>query len=166
MEIDFLVFLVSLAVAFLLSARLQRVISGPIRELADTASLVSANENYSLRATKKGTDEIGFLFDQFNSMLDRLQQRDVALQQAHDSLEKRVAERTSYLNALIENTPLGIMVVDSEQKVQLCNPAFEKLFEQTRQGDDRKTDRRLVRESWPPVQAPLFPPGMKRLSTW
>ncbi len=133
LEIDFLVLLVSLAVAFLLSTRLQRVISGPIRELADTASSVSTQENYSIRATKRGNDEIGLLFDQFNSMLDRLQQRDVALQRAHDNLEKRVAERTSYLNALIQNSPLGILVLDSEQKVQLCNSAFEKLFEHIRE---------------------------------
>jgi two-component system sensor histidine kinase/response regulator len=133
LEIDLLVFLVSLAAAFLLSTRLQRVISGPIRELADTASSVSTQENYSIRATKKGNDEIGLLFDQFNSMLDRLQQRDVALQRAHDNLEKKVAERTSYLNALIQNSPLGIMVLDSEQEIQLCNSAFEKLFEYTRE---------------------------------
>src|SRR5580704_9484332 len=132
LEIDFLVLLVSLAVAFLLSTRLQRVISGPIRELADTASSVSTQENYSVRAIKGGNDEIGLLFDQFNSMLDRLQQRDVALQGAHDNLEKSVAERTSYLNALIQNTPLGILVLDAGQKVQLCNSAFEKLFEYMR----------------------------------
>jgi two-component system sensor histidine kinase/response regulator len=132
-EIAFLVLLTSLAIAFVLSSRLQRVISGPIRELADTASSVSAHENYSVRATKRGNDEIGLLFDQFNKMLDRIQQRDVALQQAHDGLEKRVAERTAYLNALIENSPLAIMVFDSDQKVQLCNPAFEALFQYSRQ---------------------------------
>jgi PAS domain S-box-containing protein len=133
LEIDFLVLLASLAVAFLLSTRLQRVISGPIRELADTALSVSTRENYSIRATKRGDDEIGLLFDQFNSMLDRIQQRDSALQEAHSELENRVAERTSYLNALIENSPLAIMVLDSGQKVQLCNPAFENLFQCVRQ---------------------------------
>jgi PAS domain S-box-containing protein len=129
LKIDFLVLLVCLAIALVLCTRLQRVISDPIRELADTASSVSTQENYSIRAIKRGNDEIGLLFDQFNSMLDRLQQRGIALQKAHDNLEKRVAERTSYLNALIQNSPLGIMVVDSEQMVQLCNSAFEKLFE-------------------------------------
>jgi PAS domain S-box-containing protein len=133
LEIDSLVLLASLAVAFLLSIRLQRVISGPIHELAMTASSVSTQENYSIRATKRGDDEIGLLFDQFNSMLDRLQQRDVAIQRAHDNLEKSVAERTSYLNALIQNSPIGIMVLDSQQKIQLCNPAFEKLFEYSRE---------------------------------
>jgi two-component system sensor histidine kinase/response regulator len=132
LEIAFLILLGSLAVAFVLSSRLQRVISTPIRELAETASSVSAQKSYSVRAIKKGNDEIGLLFDQFNKMLDRIQQRDVALQEAHDDLEKRVEERTAYLNALIENSPLAIMVLDSDHKVQLCNPAFEALFQYSR----------------------------------
>jgi len=133
LEIASLVFLASLAVAFMLASRLQRVISVPIRELAETASSVSAHENYSVRAIKRGNDEIGLLFDQFNKMLDRIQQRDVALQEAHDGLEERVEERTAYLNALIENSPLAIMVLDSDHRVQLCNPAFETLFQYSRQ---------------------------------
>jgi PAS domain S-box-containing protein len=132
MEIASLVLLASLVVAFLLSSRLQRLISGPIRELADTVTSVSTHGNYSLRATKRGNDEIGLLFDQFNIMLDRIQQRDLALQLAHDGLETRVAERTAYLNALVENSPLAIMVLDAEQRVQLCNTAFEKLFQYAR----------------------------------
>jgi uncharacterized membrane protein affecting hemolysin expression len=105
--IEFVVLLASLAIAVLLSYRLQRVISGPIQELAETASSVTAHENYSARAVKRGQEEIGVLFDRFNSMLDRIQQRDVDLQKAHQDLERRVEERTSYLNALIENSPLA-----------------------------------------------------------
>jgi len=130
--IDFVVLLGSLAVAYLLSYRLQRVISEPIRELAETASSVSAHESYSIRATKRSKDEIGVLVDQFNGMLDRIQQRDVAIQKTHDDLERRVEERTAYLNALIENSPLAIMVLDSSEKVQLCNPAFEQMFQYSR----------------------------------
>ena len=129
LEIDFLVLLASLAVAFLLSTRLQRVISRPIRELADTALSVSTRANYSIRARKRSDDEIGLLFDQFNSMLDRIQQGDIALQKVQDELERRVAERTSYVNALIDNSPLAIMVLDADQKIQLCNPAFQHLFQ-------------------------------------
>ncbi|MFQ5926573.1 MAG: PAS domain S-box protein [Terriglobia bacterium] len=42
--------------------------------------------------------------------------------------EKRLEERTTYLNALIENSPLAIVVLDSQHRVQMCNPAFERLF--------------------------------------
>ena len=150
--IDFIVLVGSLAVVFVLSHRLQRVISEPIRELAGTAAMFSAHENYSMRATKRSNDEIGVLVDQFNGMLDRLQQRDVFLQQARDGLEKSVAERTSYLNALIENSPLGILVLDSERLVKLSNPAFETLFQYTRLEvvgktiDGLITDRDLLSE--------------------
>ncbi|HZV60376.1 MAG TPA: response regulator [Candidatus Eremiobacteraceae bacterium] len=132
-EIDMLVLLGCLAVAFALSYWLQRAISEPIRELAQTARSVSAHENYSIRAVKRSEDEIGFLFDQFNGMLDRIQLRDVAIQRAHDQLEVRVAERTAYLNALIENNPLAIMVIDASEHIQLCNSAFETLFQYPRQ---------------------------------
>jgi PAS domain S-box-containing protein len=130
--IDFIVLLGSLLVAYVLSYGLQRTISEPICELARTASSVSAHENYSIRAIKKGQDEIGVLFDQFNSMLDRIQERDVAIHTAHRDLERKVEERTSYLNALIENSPMAILVLDSAEMAQLCNPAFEQMFQYSR----------------------------------
>ena len=37
-------------------------------------------------------------------------------------------ERTTYLNSLIENSPLAIAVLDRERQVELANPAFCKLF--------------------------------------
>jgi diguanylate cyclase (GGDEF)-like protein/PAS domain S-box-containing protein len=41
---------------------------------------------------------------------------------------KELHEQTSYLNSLIENTPLGVVVLNRDHRVQLCNDAFEKLF--------------------------------------
>lgn len=43
--------------------------------------------------------------------------------------ETDLAEKTAYLNALIENSPLGIVVLDAERRVRLCNPAFLGLFQ-------------------------------------
>ncbi len=42
--------------------------------------------------------------------------------------EQQLKERTAYLNALLENSPLAIAVHDAEGRVQICNPAFERLF--------------------------------------
>ena len=141
--------LASFGVAYVLASRLQRSVSEPILELAQTAFSVSAAKDYSLRVTKRGKDEIGFLFDRFNEMLEQIQQRDAALQSARDQLEARVDERTrelrhevaerkqaeraldeqkSFLKALIDNCPLGIVAVTTANIVQLCNPAFERLY--------------------------------------
>jgi two-component system, cell cycle sensor histidine kinase and response regulator CckA len=42
--------------------------------------------------------------------------------------EERVAEHTAYLQALTENNPLAIVVMDANRRIQMCNPAFEQLF--------------------------------------
>jgi signal transduction histidine kinase/DNA-binding response OmpR family regulator len=99
--IDFAVLSCSLAVAFLLSYRLQRVISEPIRELTETATELSAHENYSVRVTKRSSDDIGILVGSFNQMLERIQERDGALKSARDQLELRVQERTKELQAQV-----------------------------------------------------------------
>jgi diguanylate cyclase (GGDEF)-like protein/PAS domain S-box-containing protein len=43
-------------------------------------------------------------------------------------MARQLGERTDFLNSLIENNPLGIVVHDSEGRVQLCNEAFANLF--------------------------------------
>jgi two-component system, NtrC family, sensor kinase len=94
-----LVLLLTLLVAFVLSARLQRLISEPILDLVRTVRAVAQDKNYSIRAAKRGTDEIGVLIDRFNEMLFQIQQRDAALQSARNDLEARVAERTREVEA-------------------------------------------------------------------
>ena len=45
----------------------------------------------------------------------------------------RRAERTNYLNTLIQNTPFGIVIIDAAGHVSLCNPAFEHTFGHSRE---------------------------------
>jgi PAS domain S-box-containing protein len=53
--------------------------------------------------------------------------------------EQALMERTTYLQGLIEHSPLAIVVMDGDHRVQICNPAFEKIFlysqEEMRGGD-------------------------------
>jgi diguanylate cyclase (GGDEF)-like protein/PAS domain S-box-containing protein len=44
-------------------------------------------------------------------------------------ISSELQERTVFLNALIENNPLGIVALDREGRVQMCNDAFERLFQ-------------------------------------
>jgi PAS domain S-box-containing protein len=42
--------------------------------------------------------------------------------------EQQLLERTMYLDALIANSPLGIVTKDERNRVVFCNPAFERMF--------------------------------------
>ena len=84
-------------VAYLVSLRLQRVISGPIVDLAEVARVVSEKKDYSIRAVKQNNDEVGLLIDAFNTMLEQIQNRESDLREARDKLEERVVKRTTEL---------------------------------------------------------------------
>ena len=150
LDIVVLVMAATLVIAYILAAWLQGLISKPVLELARTASAVSAAKDYSLRAAKISGDEIGELADQFNEMLSQIQARDSKLQAARQQLEIRVEartrelrsevaerkeaerqleERTTFLNSVIDNSPVGIVAIGPDSRIQMCNPAFEKLFQ-------------------------------------
>ena len=84
-------------VAFLVSSRLQRVISAPILSLAEVARMVSDQKNYSARVQKESNDEVGILITAFNEMLEQIQQHQAALIDANEQLEERVRRRTAEL---------------------------------------------------------------------
>ncbi len=84
--------LISGFLAFLVSSKLQKVISGPIVHLEDTMRMVSAHKNYEVRAVKAYADEIGSLIDGFNTMLSDIQHRDTALRGANEELQTRTRE--------------------------------------------------------------------------
>ena len=64
------------ALAFVLSSKLQRLISSPILRLTEVTRAVSRDRNYDIRAEQTGEDEVGELIDGFNEMLSEIQQRD------------------------------------------------------------------------------------------
>jgi signal transduction histidine kinase/CheY-like chemotaxis protein len=90
----------ALGIALLMTARLRRVVSGPIDRLAQTTRQVSIERNYSIRAEKQGQDEIGELIDGFNDMLAQIGLRDEELRCHREHLEEEVSNRTAELVAM------------------------------------------------------------------
>ncbi len=82
----------SLALAYLLCVLLQRFVSEPILSLARTMSIVSRDRNYSIRSQRTTNDEIGTLFDGFNSMLEQIQARDDTLSRKNQELAHLIGE--------------------------------------------------------------------------
>ncbi|MHB8067777.1 MAG: PAS domain S-box protein [Desulfobaccales bacterium] len=93
-----LALLPSLIFAFFLASRFQRLITGPIKGLAQTMKTVSQEKNYTLQVAKQSEDELGVLIDGFNEMLAQIQKRDAALEGHREELEQEVARRTAQLS--------------------------------------------------------------------
>jgi two-component system sensor histidine kinase/response regulator len=62
--------------AYYLSRYLARLLSSPIENLAGTMNTVLERKDYSIRGNKEADDELGYLFDGFNNILDQVQERD------------------------------------------------------------------------------------------
>jgi signal transduction histidine kinase/DNA-binding response OmpR family regulator len=107
-----LVLFVTLSISLLIAYRLQRVISGPILELARTTHRVTLTGDTSLRAAKRAEDEIGVLCDGINDMLDQIQRRE----RERDAAEHRTQEKTRFLANMSHElrTPLNSIIGFSE----------------------------------------------------
>lgn len=86
-----------LLVSNFLASRLVGTITGPLAAIAEIVQAVSTRRDYSLRAQKKGPEELGILIEGINDMLSQIQVRDGALQLARNELGNRVQERTAEL---------------------------------------------------------------------
>ena len=139
-----LVMLAATGVAFFLSIRLQKVISGPLSDLAQTVAVVRANKNYSVRAQKQGDDELGSLIDGFNEMLAQIQERDTNLERRVSARTQELAESLSVLNATLSSTTDGILVV---------NPQGKKIFQNRRNVELWKLPAEIANTEEDPIQS-------------
>src|SRR3954453_23020040 len=175
-EIAIAIVLFSLLTAFVLAARLQRLISSPIVDLARVAALVSKEKSFTVRATPtKLNDEVGNLVDAFNSMLAELEQRDDKLLVHQTELQSMVAQRIAELtaandalllaknaaekaatrsaqlareSALILNSATdGILGIDLDNKPTFLNPAGAAMIGMTLADFQGKTIHAAVHHS-------------------
>ncbi len=93
---------VSFLLAYLISIRLQHLVSRPILSLVEKMRMVTEEENFAVRAEKESNDEVGTLIDGFNNMLGRIQDRDGQLERYRHHLEDLVCKRTSELSSTNE----------------------------------------------------------------
>jgi signal transduction histidine kinase/DNA-binding response OmpR family regulator len=106
-----------------MTARLQRVISKPILDLAAVANVISEKRDYSVRAVRQTQDEIGFLIDCFNGMLAQMEKHEKTLRDVNEQLAKsetRALAATEAKSQFLANmshelrTPLNAIIGYSE----------------------------------------------------
>lgn len=112
--------LLAFVVAILISAKLQRIISDPIREMTGVARHIKDDKDYSIRSKSSSNDEIGMLSDAFNGMLDQIEERGKNLEQAR----KRAEEVSLELQEL--NKTLEIRIKDRTKELADANADLQK----------------------------------------
>ncbi len=112
------VFLLLALIAFLLTSRMQEIISRPIRDLAKTVDRVTTSNDFSIRANLLTTkDEVGDLVNGFNSMLEQIQARDNQLEEYRQNLEELVLQRTRELTQTNSELQQAIRELKSAKRV-------------------------------------------------
>jgi len=135
----------SLAVSYGLSVRFQKDISGPIRDLAETARSIAIQNDYTLRARIRGTEEVGLLADSFNNMLDQIQHRDSSLQKINEALQKAEERFKSTLDHMLE----GCQIIGFDWRYIYINEAAQK---QNRRSKEELLGNRYM-DMWPGIEA-------------
>jgi signal transduction histidine kinase/CheY-like chemotaxis protein len=93
--IALLVMILGMLVALGVSAWLQRIVTRPILAIGRIAREVVAQGDYSRRAEKISTDEVGELVEAFNNMLREIERRTQALEASNSEKAREVEERRS-----------------------------------------------------------------------
>jgi PAS domain S-box-containing protein len=103
LQITLGVLVLSLIAALVISAAFRRRLIDPISRLAATATSVSRDKNYSVRAPNiEGRDELALLIQSFNEMLSHIQARDLDLQ-----------NERARLATVVNNAPVGILLAEA-----------------------------------------------------
>ena len=109
-----------LIISYFAAISLQRIISEPVLGLVQAADTISAKADYSVRVRKVGNDEIGILYDGFNTMLEIIEMRDSELRIKSGELHQRNLE----LENFIETSPDAIVITDLHGSIFMVNYQF------------------------------------------
>jgi len=134
-ELGFGIVFVMLSLTLLISAvwmglTFANYLVGPIRRLIRATDEVASGNLEVQVPTSKSEGDLGHLGETFNKMTAELRQQHRSLTAANALLE----ERRAFIEAALSGVPVGVIGVDSEGIVGVCNAAAERLAGGPREG--------------------------------
>lgn len=97
------VLLFSLLCAVVASTWLQRTFMKPILDMTNASRHVMEERDFSVRVRKTTQDEVGYLVDTFNEMLDEVGRRSAELVESNEVLKREIIERKAAEEARVES---------------------------------------------------------------
>lgn len=92
--ISALMIIASSLFSYLITFKMQRSVTNPVKQLTRVANKVRKSSDYSLRAEHETNDEVGDLVDSFNSMLGTIQEAHLQLREVMTVLSEKEQEST------------------------------------------------------------------------
>lgn len=111
------VIVILIIISFVLAILLQNVISEPILKLADVANRISSLGNYGIRVEYSSSDEIGQLYQGFNSMIRQIQKR-----------ERQLDAARTFLTDIIESMPSVLIAINGDEEITHWNRAATNML--------------------------------------
>jgi diguanylate cyclase (GGDEF)-like protein/PAS domain S-box-containing protein len=95
---------------------LEKLTLAPVARLSKTVSSIRVSNDFSLRVSPIGNDELGRLGHEFNLMLDNVEQSEEALQKSKETYQ-----------ALVENINDVIFSLDTQSQITYISPVVERI---------------------------------------
>jgi PAS domain S-box-containing protein len=126
--ICFIAFIIIILISFLLATHLQKYISKPILEMADITSKISKSKDYTIRLKRNSEDEIGFLYDNFNQMLETINKQQQEGKMANAALAHSEEKFRNIFNYNLD----GILVTNKNGDILEVSDMICKLFKKNK----------------------------------
>ena len=114
------------AIGLLASLLLARKVTEPVAQLTEAAAAVESDrfEPQSLDRVAGRTDELGLLAQVFQSMVNKIREREQSLRDAKETLHRSEA----YFRSLIEHSSDVIIILDREENIRYGSPSLSTVL--------------------------------------